>query len=243
MSQAEYGDPLDVAMLSVPLGLWQQWADFEAKAYETVVNDPRQKFRTLINAGAGRRISENDMPFVERFDTVYLLEPDAGRRRLLAESLEKTPRLRENVIGTRLEELDARQVPQFDFVLCKYVLQHIRTDLMPAAAAKLVEITAADGALGIFSAHERTSRFEVLVPASEFARVPSNWAKGMVQAGNAFTKPLVEKQFNELLTEPQDFSFVTTHFLGTDLLGDLLSGLSVRTVTGPTGEVFLYARK
>jgi len=117
MAQAEYGDPLDVAMLSVPLGLWQQWADFEAKAYETVVNDPRQKFRTLINAGAGRRISENDMPFVERFETVYLLEPDAGRRRLLAESLEKTPRLRENVIGTRLEELDARQVPQFDSVI------------------------------------------------------------------------------------------------------------------------------
>lgn len=243
MSQAEYGDPVDVAMLSLPMSLWQQWADFEASAYETVIDDPRQKFGSLINAGAGRRISENDMPFVERFDSVYLLEPDAGRRGLLVESLEETPRLRENVLDTRLEELSAAELPGFDFVLCKYVLQHIRTDLMPAAAAKLVEITADDGALGIFSAHHPTSRFEVVVPVSDFAKVPARWAKGMVQAGEVYTKPLAEEEFNELLTEPQEFSFVTTHFLGTDLLNDILSGLSVSTVTGPTSEVFLYARK
>lgn len=241
MPDTVYSDTADNVLVRTTSALMDLWTQFEHDVFAGLIDDPAQRWEVLLNVGAGARVAQLEEPFVSRFRSVYLLEPDPQRRQALTQA---TAGRDMTILSDRIEDLGADTVPPADFVLCKYVLQHIRTDLLPAAVAGLKRTVAPQGTIGVFSAASKGEPyFRLSVPAAESGPVPQEYRERSKIANDMFVATITEDQFNRLLSRPQAFPFITTHHIGQRALAELFSEFATEITVSPFGAVFLQARR
>lgn len=228
-----YADTLDGTIVSVtPSSLLDQWNRFEEDVFAKLSADETIRRHILLNAGAGRRITDTEAPFFSSFTERLLLEPDAERRANLAQDERARGAA---LLSDRIENLNSNVTA--DFVQCKYVLQHIHTDVFPQAIERLKSAVANDGAIGIFSTISPDHAFfQMSVPESALHRVPDELK---ADAHGNITK----NQFNTVIASPPDFPFIATHYIDVNELMSPFRGWDTSLMRGPSNVAFLLARK
>jgi len=229
-----YGDTADQVILTTPANLFDQWTLFEHQMFSSLNADTSIARRVMLNAGAGRQVPDVELPLFNSFERAYLLEPDDSRRAALAEN---TKDARVELLADRIEQLDVSHFEPADFVQCKYVLQHIHTDVLPLAIEKLKSAVAKNGVIAIFSSSSaEDSYFRMRVPEEAQNNVPAHL--------RADANDLISRtQFNQLVAEPQSFPFIATHHIGRQMLLDFFAGWNPTLEVSSWGAVFLRARR
>jgi len=229
-----YADTSDQVILTTPVSLFDQWSQFEAQMFGALHADTAIARRVMLNVGAGRQVPDVEQPLFNSFETVYLLEPDDARRAALAESM-TDPRVK--LLSERIENLDVSRIEPADFVQCKYVLQHLNTDLLPLAITKLKSVVASKGVIAIFSSSSPAeSYYRVRIPEDARHLVPHDFK---ANADDTISK----QQFNRLIDEPQGFPFIATHHIGRQQLLDFFVGWNPTLEVSSWGAVFLRAQR
>jgi hypothetical protein len=169
IAESTYSDTDDILILDAGNGL-HQWDRFETAVFDSLNADREIGRRVMLNAGAGRRVTEAEAPFFNSFAKRYLVEPDDERRSALAESIHDRTT---TVLPHRIENLVASAAEPADFVLCKYVLQHLPTETLAAALERLKSLVAENGVIGIFSSVSMGDSYYFLqVPAKACHLIP-----------------------------------------------------------------------
>lgn len=237
MSTAEktYSDTTDLAMINMtPTDLFDQWNRFEEDIFNSLLADKTIGHGVLLNAGAGRRITESEAPFFNSFAKLYLLEPDSERRAMLTENTKGSGAL---LLSDRIEALDASTVDAIDFVQCKYVLQHIHTEVLPLTVERLKAVTAQNGVVGIFSAvSPGNSYFAMTVQDDAIHLLPADLKASP-------DGRITEAQFNHLMASPPSIPFIATHYISRKTLESYFIGWDIDFTAGPADMCFLLARK
>lgn len=232
MGKRVYADVADTVILSTESDVLHEWLQFEVDVFDDLQADPHQKYGTLLNVGSGRRITEPEQPFFDRFGQWFLLEPDAGRRAALAEAVAGRNAV---LLGDRIEQLDTATIPAADFVLCKYVLQHIETTLVAPAIQVLRSAAAPGGKVGLFLAlvDADESTYQLVVPAEAARAVPRRWRRGAHRDETQLSRLIDRADFDELISGNWDFPFIATHHFGRRELAETFPGFAVTgTATG-----------
>lgn len=234
-----YADVTDTVILSVGGDILQRWTDFETRMFEMVEADPRQRFGRLLNVGSGRRIAESETEFFGRFAAWDLVEPDDSRRSALAEVVADRPA---DLHGVRVEDLATSSIPPADFVLCKYVLQHISSETVRPAVSALTQVTAPGGATGVFVAVAESEEpfFQLLVPIDAFRQMPRRLRRKATKDGERVSALIGRDQFDDLIVNGADFPFIATHHFGRSELGQAFPDFEM--VGEDSGNAFLLAR-
>ncbi len=229
-----YGDTGDEVILTTPARLFDQWTQFEMQMFGALNADTSIARRVMLNAGAGRQVPDVEGPLFESFAKAFLLEPDDERRAALAVN---TQGRNVTLLGDRLEQLASSSVEPADYVQCKYVLQHLHTELLPAAIERLKSTVAANGVIAIFSSSSPVeSYFRLRVPDEAKHLVPADLK---ANADDLITR----EQFNRLIDEPQSFPFIATHHISRAWLLDRFAGWNPEMVVSSWGAIFLRARR
>lgn len=226
MAQAGYGDEADSVILSTTDDVLAGWAGFEQEQFERLTRAQSGRFGTVLNAGAGRRISETEAPFLERFDQWILLEPDDERRTALGRTLGDRPA---TMVGSRIEQIDPDSLGPVDCVLCKYVLQHVPTKSIGPAVTALRSVTAAGGRIVLFLAVSGGARSEyrLVVPIESVDKVPKRLLRNAERSDRQASARINRRQFDRLMTETQRFPFIATHHFGNRELSRAFPGFVV----------------
>ncbi len=234
-TEKTYSDTTDLAIVSMtPTHVFDQWNRFEEGIFSSLLADKTISRETLLNAGADRRITESEAPFFNSFAKIHLLEPDPERRATLAENTRGSGA---SLLSDRIENLDVSRIDAADFVQCKYVLQHIHTDVLPVAVARLKSVVAKKGVIGIFSAiSPGNSYFAMTVQDDAHHLVPADLKAGP-------DGRISETQFNQLMSSPPNFPFIATHYISQQTLLGYFSGWDIVLEAGPFDVCFLRARK
>lgn len=239
MGKRVYADEADTVILSSTSGILHEWVQFEEDVFTRLGEDPEQQYGVLLNVGSGRRITEPEQPFFDRFATWYLLEPDEERRAALADQVAGRAA---TLLGDRIEDLDVAALPPADFVLCKYVLQHIDTSLIGPATQQLRAAAAPGATIGLFLAvtDSDESRFRIVIPEAAADDVPRKLRRRTERTGAQLATDLTQEQFDDLIGGGAGFPFIATHHFGRR---ELAQRFPEFVVTGTaTGVAFLQAR-
>lgn len=240
MKKRTYADVTDTVILSIGGDILQEWVDFESRVFETLQEDPQQRYEVLLNVGSGRRISESERPFFDRFERWYLVEPDDERRRVLATDVQGKDVV---LLADRVERLGGSGAPPADFVLCKYVLQHVETSLVGPAVSELLAAAAPGGGVGIFLAlaESEESMYQMVVPIDAFRRMPRKLRRAAQKSEAQASVRLDRSQFDDMITGDYDFPFIATHHFGRQELRDVFPEFEL--VGEASGNGFLVARR
>ncbi len=240
MKKRTYADVTDTVILSIGSEILQEWVDFESRVFESLQADPQQRYDVLLNVGSGRRISESEQPFFDRFQRWFLVEPDDERRRVLASNVQGKDVV---LLADRVELLGSSGAPPADFVLCKYVLQHIETSLVVPAARELLAAAAPGGKVGIFLAlaEGEDPMYQMVVPVDAFRHMPRKLRRAARKSDTQASVRLDRSQFDEMITGAFDFPFIATHHFGRQEVRDALPEFELLGEAGGNG--FLVARR
>ncbi len=238
MKKRTYADVTDTVILSIGDEIMQEWVDFETRIFETLQEDPQQRYEVLLNVGSGRRISESERPFFNRFQRWFLVEPDDERRRVLASNVQGKDVV---LLADRVELLGGSGAPPADFVLCKYVLQHVETALVVPAVRELLAAAAPGGKVGIFLALAESEEpmYQMVIPIDAFRRMPRKLRRAAQKSEAQASVRLDRSQFDEMITGAADFPFIATHHFGRRELREALPEFELVGEAGGNG--FLVA--
>lgn len=233
MGERAYADTSDTVILSTTSDILHEWTRFEEDVFRRLAADPEQKFDVLLNVGSGRRITDPERPFFDKFRRWYLLEPDDGRREALAAAVQDRDAV---LLADRIEQLDTGGLPPADFVLCKYVLQHIETTLIGPATDVLRAAAAPGSRIGLFLATTASddSVFQIVVPAEAAKAVPRKLRRRATRNDMQLRATLTREQFDDLIAGPAEFPFIATHHFGRRELAERFPDF---TVTGTATDV------
>lgn len=233
LKRTTYADTSDQQILRAPRTGWQKRLDFITDTFEELSRDPSFGRGVLVNVGAGRTIVSDEAPFFRQFDRLLLMEPDDERRSALSQHPEAADA---ELLADRIQDVDPGRLPPADFVLCKWVLQHLPTDEVATAVDKLKAMCAPGGAIGIFSSSSPDEPYYVLSADQEVVeKLPEPLRP---HSGIRLTR----EQFDGLIRDDSGLEFIATHHLGRNDLVGMFDGWEVRMTVSSFGAVFLRAQ-
>jgi hypothetical protein len=170
---------------------------------------------------------------------LFLVEPDSRRRAsLIVDTRDRDV----EIVGDRIEDVSESFSHVADFVLCQYVLQHIRTDLLPQAISGLKSVVKPGGSIGIFSSvTEGDPYFQLAVSSDEVAMVPKDLVKNSVTIDEMLVATIGEEQFNNLIDSDMPFNFVATHHFNRQQLVEMFPEFTTDIRDGGFEGGFLLA--
>lgn len=229
-----YADTADRQILRAPADARQARLDFIEESFQALMQDESFARDVLVNVGAGRTIVPDEAPFFSQFQRVILMEPDDERRATLAEHPDAAGA---ELVGDRIQDVDPAQLPPADFVLCKWVLQHLPSLAVPSAVETLKAMCAPGGAVGIFSSSSAGEPFFLLSAQPDvLEQVPER-----LHPSGGYR--LTEDQFNEWIGNDSGLEFIATHHLSRAALVAHFEGWEIRTSISSFGALFLTARR
>lgn len=235
-----YADVTDAMVLNTPQEVWDGWASWERGVFAELVEDPATRFGSLVNVGAGRKLADTEISFVDRFESLILVEPDELRCAELRRNLGGRSA---TIVQEGFGDLGSGAIPQADFVLCKYVLQHLPTGLVATAVAELVSLMAPGGTLGVFTSYsDGDAYFRLNIAPDASDMVPWRIRRRLTESAGALTAEISRKQFDAFLAQKPEFPLIATHHFSRAELLEHFAGLDVDTADGPFGQIFLRAR-
>ena len=234
MTQSTYSDTNDKLMLSTGNAL-VEWAKFDAYILNKINQDKSIKRETILNAGAGRTVTDFEIPFFKSFEECFLVEPDDHRRKQLANNL---CGLTAQVLSERIEQLSVNNNKSADFVLCKYVLQHVDTRKLDECFSSLKSIVRPGGRIGVFTAFssEPNDFYQLLIDDDTQSAVPETLREVMKKGPR-----ISEEMFNSLLSGENNFSFIATHYFSVNFLREKFQGWLISIVFGPYDVAYFEA--
>lgn len=231
LRRTTYADTTDRQILRTPQGERQKRVDFTAESFADLGRDRSFGRGVLVNVGAGRTIIPDEVAFFGQFDRVLLMEPDEERRTALAADPHAGGA---ELLSDRIQDVDPSRLAPADFVLCKWVLQHLPTGDLAAAVDKLKALCAPGGAVGIFSSSSATEPYFLLSAEPEvIEQLPDRLRPNGIR--------LTQEQFDELITADSGLEFIATHHLSREALAAAFDGWEVRTAISSFGALFLRA--
>lgn len=228
-----YADRFDRHVMRHATDALQPWFDFVSVAFQDLRNDHSFGRRVVIDVGAGRAIEPDEMTFFRQFDRVVMLEPDDERRAALAVVADPGT----EILADPIQELNPASVPGADFVLCKWVIQHLPTDAVATAIETLKALCAPGGTLGIFSASSAGDPYYLLsAPQHVIAELPERLRPGKFGR-------ISRAQFEELISNDSGLEYITTHHLDRQSLLAQFEGWEIATTVSDFGAMYVQARR
>lgn len=229
-----YADTHDLQMLRVLSHGMEERRAFVTDMFDRFGRDQSFRRGVLVNVGAGRAVVPDEVPFFRQFERVVLMEPDDERRALLQQDPGAAGA---EFLGDPIQELDPQALPGADFVLCKWVLQHLPTADVALAVDQLKALCAPGGSVAIFSASSAAEPYFMLSAQPEvIAQLPRHLRPA---PGNRVARA----QFDELIVDTSGLEFITTHHLSRAWLAERFAGWEVQTSISSLGAICLQAHR
>lgn len=234
MTQSTYSDTDDTLVSSIG-NAFEAWVEFESYIFRRIDQDKSIVRSSLLNVGAGRLVTGAELPFFKSFRDCYLAEPDDARRQQLSTNLFGLPA---KILSERIEELSPNTHGCVDFVLCKYVLQHIETGKLDECFLNLKSMVKPGGRIGLFTSFssEADDFYQLIIAGDDMNEVPAQ-LRDTLAGGHK----IAEDVFNDLLSRAQKFSFIATHHFSINSLRKYFQGWRVSIVFGPYDVAYLEA--
>lgn len=230
-----YADTSDQQILrSIPSAALLKWGAYVTEVFDGLVRDASFARGVVLNVGAGRSIVPDEVPFLRQFERVVLLEPDDQRRAALTQDPQAAGA---EFLSDPIQELDPASVPPADFVLCKWVLQHLPTEEVALAVEQLKTVCAPGGCVGIFSASSPAAPYFVLAAQPDvLAELPPHLHP---EQGNRVSR----EQYDALIADDFGLEYIATHHLSRAWLAERFAGWDVHTQVSSFGALYLQAQR